>query len=82
MMTGHHFELTLPNKPWFLRVCSTSLMKTMWEKEKLLMMSNFSFSHSDFYPVGELSAISIILKLLSTKSFDSEESEICCLGKG
>ena len=54
----------------------------MWEKEKLLMMSNFSFSHSDFYPVGELSAISIILKLLSTKSFDSEESEICCLGKG
>ena len=24
-----------PNKPWFLRVCSTSLLKTMWEKEKL-----------------------------------------------
>ena len=29
----------------------------MWEKEKLLMMSNFSFSHSDFYPFKQLSAI-------------------------
>ena len=33
-----------PNKPWFLRVCSTSLLKTLWEKEKLLVTSNFSFS--------------------------------------
>ena len=41
-----------PNKPWFLRVCSTSLLKTQWEKEKLLIMSNFSFSHSVFYPFG------------------------------
>ena len=32
-----------PNKPWFLHVCSTSLLKTLWEKEKLLIMSNFSF---------------------------------------
>ena len=41
-----------PNKPWFLRVCSTSLAKTLWEKEKLLVTSNFSFSHSVFYPFG------------------------------
>ena len=27
----------------------------MWEKEKLLMSSNFSFSHIVFYPFGELS---------------------------
>ena len=39
-----------PNKPWFLRVCSISLLKTLWEKEKLLVTSNFSFSHSVFYP--------------------------------
>ena len=25
-----------PNKPWFLRVRRTSLLKTLWEKEKLL----------------------------------------------
>ena len=32
-------------------------MKTLREKEKLLITSNFSFSHSVFYPFGELSAI-------------------------
>ena len=46
-----------PNKPWFLRVCSTSLLKTLWEKEKLLVTSNFSFSHIVSYPFGELYAI-------------------------
>ena len=24
-----------PNKPWFLRVCSTSLMKTLWGKREI-----------------------------------------------
>ena len=37
-----------PNKPWFLPVCSTSLLKTLREKEKLLVTSNFSFYHSFF----------------------------------
>ena len=23
-----------PNKPWFSRVCNTSMLKTLWEKEK------------------------------------------------
>ena len=32
-----------PNKPWFLRVCSGSLLKTPREKEKLIVTSNFSF---------------------------------------
>ena len=26
-----------PNKPWFLRVCNTSLLKTMWEEEQLFV---------------------------------------------
>ena len=30
----------------------TSLLKTLWEKEKLLIKSNFSFSHSVFYLFG------------------------------
>ena len=29
-------------------------MKTLWEKEKLLVTSNFSFSQSVFYPFGKL----------------------------
>ena len=41
-----------PNKPWFLRVCSRDLLKTLREKEKLLVTSNFSFSHSVFYLFG------------------------------
>ena len=31
-----------PNKPWVLHVCNTSLLKILWEKEKLLVTSNFS----------------------------------------
>ena len=46
-----------PDKPWFLCVCSSSLLKILWEKEKLLVISNFSFSHSAFYLFGEPSAI-------------------------
>ena len=37
-----------PNKPWFLHVCSIGLLKTLWEKEKLLETCNFSFYHSVF----------------------------------
>ena len=32
-----------PHKPWFLCVCSISLLKALWEKEKLLETNNFSF---------------------------------------
>ena len=44
------FFNSFPNKPWFLRVCSTRLLKTLWEKEKLLVTSNFSFSPQCFLP--------------------------------
>ena len=46
-----------PKKLWILRVFSTSLLKTMWEKKKSLVKSNFCFSHIVFSPIGELSAI-------------------------
>ena len=44
-----------PNKP--LCVCNTSLLKTLWEKEKLLVTSNFYFSHSVSLSFEELSSI-------------------------
>ena len=65
--------------PWFSRVSSTILLKTMWEKEKLLITSNFSFSPNAFYPYGELPAVSLNLQLLSANSFSLEESKICCV---
>ena len=58
-----------PNKPWFLRVCSTSLLKTLWEKEKLLVTSNFSFSHSVFNLFKELSFIFIKFEIVVCKLF-------------
>ena len=56
----YYFDINpFPNEPWFLRICSTNLLKTLWGKEKLLVMSNFSFSLSVFYPFGYISVISI-----------------------
>ena len=51
------------NKPWFLHVCM-SLLKTLWEHEKLLVTSNFSFSNSVFYPFGDPSAIFIKFEIV------------------
>ena len=54
----------------------------MWEKEKLLVMSNFSFptvfspSSDNFLP------FSSNLKLWSANAFSLEESKIFHLGKG
>ena len=58
-----------PNKPWFLRVSRTSLLKTLREKEKLLVTSNFSFSRSVFYLFGELYAILVKFKIVVCKLF-------------
>ena len=44
-----------------------------WEKEKLLITSNFSFSHNFFYLFGEPFAIFIKLTLSSAKSFSLKE---------
>ena len=67
--------IPLPNRPLFLHVCCTYmyLLKTPWERKKLLVTSNFSFSHSVFYPFGELSAIFIRFEIVIWK--------ICWLGR-
>ena len=59
-----------PNKPWFLRVYSIIHLKTLCEKEKLLVTSNFSFSHSVFYRYREFSTI-----------FINNENVVCKLSK-
>ena len=46
-----------PNKSYLLRVCIISLLKTLWEKKKLLETSNFSFFHIVFNPSAGVSAI-------------------------
>ena len=42
----------LPNNPWFLWPWDRCHLKTLWEKEKVLVTSIFSFSHNVFYPAG------------------------------
>ena len=78
------FELNpFPNKPWFLRIRSTSIFKTLRENEKLLVMSNFSISNSVFYPLEDFSAVFIkFKKLLSANPLSLEESKMRRLGKG
>ena len=71
-----------PNKPWFLRVCSRSLLKTLWEKEKLLVTSIFSFSHTVFYPFGGLSTIFIKYDIVVCKLFQFGRVEKLSFGKG
>ena len=43
-----------PKHAWFLRVYITSLLKTLWEKDKLLLPSNLlvTFSYFVFKPFG------------------------------
>ena len=69
------------NKPWILHVCSTSLLKMLREKEKLLVTSNFSFSHSVFYHFGQLSAIQIKLKIVVCKFFQFGRVQNLSFGK-
>ena len=50
-------------------------------KGEIAVTSNFSFSHSVFYPLENFLPFSSNLTLLSATSFRLEESNICCLGK-
>ena len=53
-----------------MRICTlvfTSLLKTLWEKKKSLVMSNFSFSHSVSYPFRKTYTIFIKFKIMVRK---------------
>ena len=68
--------------PRFLRVYGTSLLKTLWENEKLLVKSNFSLSHSVFYPFLESSTIFIKFKIVACKVFELGRVKNLSFGKG
>ena len=61
--------LTLFKKSLGFYVSSLQVLKTLQEKEKLLVTSNFSFSHNVFYPFQELSAIFIKFEIVVCKLF-------------
>ena len=72
-----------PNKLWFLPGCSASLLKTLREKEKLLVTNNFSFfPHRVFYPLGQLSAIFTKFEIVIFKLFQFGRVLNLLFGKG
>ena len=66
--------LTLFQRSPGFYVCSTRLLKTVREKEKLLVTSNLSFPYSVFYSFGKLSAIFIKLKSIVCRPFQFRKS--------
>ena len=84
---GHTFSLILinsfPIKPWFLHVCSISLLKTLWEKEKIAHDEQFLFFLQCFLPIAKTFChFSSNLKFSSANSFSLEESKNLSFGKG
>ena len=79
------------NKPTLLTLSHTSpgfylsaeqvFLKTLWEKEKLLVMSNYSFSHSGFYPFGKHPTIFIQFEIVVCKLFLFGSVRIFLFGK-
>ena len=65
-----------PNKPWFLHVCSISLLKTL-EKGDIARNEQFYLFPQCFLPVKRT-----FCHLSAAISFSLEESKICGLGKG
>ena len=61
--------LTLSQTSPGFYMSAVQVLKTLWEKEKLLIKSNFSFSHCVFYLFEELSAILINLEIVVCKLF-------------
>ena len=60
----------------------TSLLKILWKKEKLLVTSNYSFSHSVFYPFEEISSIFIEFEIVICKLFQFKRVQNFSFGKG
>ena len=67
-------RLTLSRTSPGFYVSAVQVLKTLWEKEKLLVTSNFSFSHSLFYPSKDLSVIFVKFEIVVCKLFQFEKS--------
>ena len=76
------FFIRVVNKPWFLRVFSTSLFETLWGKGEIARSEQFLLFPQCFLPVWRTFChFSSKLKLSSANSSSLEESKVCRLGK-
>ena len=60
---------SLPHNPWFPFPWEGRFLKTLWEKEKMLVTSIFSFSHIVFYHVIDRNNCLISLWFFTCKCF-------------
>ena len=69
VMIFHHRNISTLSQtsPCFFRVCGANLLKTLWEKEKLLVTSNFSFSYGVIYSFEYISGIYVNIKIVICK---------------
>ena len=82
IIPGDTLHNPFPNKTWFLHECITSHLKTLSEKEKLLVKRTVS-PFPSLFPTHLETFLPFLLslKLSSANSLSLEESKIC-LGKG
>ena len=64
-----------PYKPWFLHVCRTSHLKTLWINKKMLVISSFSSSTMFSTLLENFLPFSSNQKLSSANSFSLEGSK-------
>ena len=71
-----------PKKPWFLRVCSTSFLKTPCEKKKLLLRAISSFLTVFSTHLDGLSAIFVKFEIVVCLLFRFGRVQNLSFGKG
>ena len=65
-----------PNNPWFLRPWDRRLLKTLREKEKMLVTNIFSFSHYVFYPLTFSQTTKFTLFQIKKKNFADDNFKL------
>ena len=75
----HNLINPFPPVDAFWRKSSRRLLKKMWPKRKLLMMSNFSFGHNVFNFIKQLSYLLWIVFMFLSLCFQSHLQQICCM---
>ena len=71
----------LPHNDDFWRTVGKILLKTLWEKKKMLITSIFLFSRNGFHPVKYKFNVLVTIKLLSANAFNLGKPKILSSGK-
>ena len=70
------FRNALPYNDYFWCTGGKSLLKTLWEKNKMLVTSILFFSHNVFYPMKDKFKFLVTFNLSSANAFILDQSEI------